>query len=83
MKDLLTEIGRVYTPALLANAAALESGADMVETEIDGKPWTQKPFPYQGKCLVWLREAYNALDGADRTDLDAILAGTGLEPLFA
>lgn len=82
LKALLGEIGRVYTPALLANAAAIESGAEMVEAEIDGKPWTQKPFPYQAKCLMWLREAYQALNQADRADLDAILSGTGLEPLF-
>ena len=38
-------------------AAALERGAESVEGTIDGKPWVQKPFPYQGKCLAWLREA--------------------------
>jgi glutathione S-transferase len=82
LRPLLLEVGRVYAPFLLANAAALEAGADQVETTIDGRRWTQKPFPYQGKCLVWLRERYAALARSDRAALDAILAGTGCEVLF-
>ena len=81
--DLLTEIGRVYVPALIANANALMSGAEKVETEIDGKPWVQQPFPYQGKCLQWLREKRAALSEADRKAVDELLAGTGCEVLFA
>jgi glutathione S-transferase len=81
--DLLAEVGRVYAPFLLANAAALEAGAERVACTIDGRPWVQRPFPYQGKCLRWLREACGALDAGDRADLDAVLAGTGCEPLFA
>lgn len=80
---LLGEIGRTYVPALLANAAAIETGADQVETEIDGRPWVQKPFPYQARCLQWLRQAYVALEGEDRELADSILAGTGCEALFA
>ncbi len=82
-RDLLGEIGRVYVPFLLANAAALAQSAERVECEIDGRPWVQRPFPYQGKCLTWLREGHAALASADRQALDAILAGTGCEPLFA
>ena len=55
------EVGRVYAPFLLANADALARGAEQVECQIDGRPWVQKPFPYQGKCLQWLREGYAAL----------------------
>lgn len=79
---LLREIGRVYPPFLLANAAALERGAEKVECEIDGQPWTQKPFPYQGKCLEWLRRDYAALDDGDRGFVDEVIAGTGIEALF-
>ena len=61
LTDLLREIGRVYPPVMLANARALISGADEVEAEIDGLPWRQPPFPYQGKCLQWLRHAHEAL----------------------
>ncbi len=79
---LLAEVGRVYAPFLLANAAALESGAERVETEIDGRPWVQKPFPYQGKCLAALREAYSELAADDRKAVDAILDGTGCGSLL-
>ncbi len=82
LDGLLREVGRTYVPALLANAAAVDAGADAVETEIDGRPWVQKPFPYQARCLQWLRQAYVALEGADRERADAILAGTGIEALF-
>ena len=83
LRALLNEVGYVYAPALLANAQAVEAGADQVETEIDGRPWTQPPFPYQAKCLQWLRQEYARLDGEDRTFVDGILEGTGCDTLFA
>jgi len=83
LRALLGEIGRVHAPFLVANAEALERGDEQLETEIDGKPWVQKPFPYQGKCLRWLRESREALSSDDRAAVDSILAGTGCEVLFA
>ncbi|MGD1935018.1 MAG: glutathione S-transferase C-terminal domain-containing protein [Candidatus Phaeomarinobacter sp.] len=83
LRAILSEVGRVYTPFLLANAKALEAGADEVDTTIGGVRWVQKPFPYQGKCLMVLRERYNALSTEDRTAFDAIITGTGCEAIFA
>lgn len=83
VRALLAEAGRVYVPFLLANAAALQSGAERVECDIDGRSWVQKPFPYQGKCLAWLRRDYGALAAVDRAAVDAVLRGTGCERLFA
>jgi glutathione S-transferase len=82
-RALLGEAGRVYAPFLLANAAALAAGSDRVECSIDGRRWTQRPFPYQGKCLEWLRADRALLSPADRRFVDESLAGTGLEALFA
>ncbi len=82
VRALLAEVGRVYVPFLLANDAALARGADTVECTIDGRRWTQKPFPYQRKCLAWLRDGYAALGAGDRRRLDGILAGTGCDALF-
>ena len=80
---LLEEVGRVYAPFLLGNAAALLAEADEVVCEIDGKTWRQEPFRYQGKCLQWLRGAYAQLEPEDRSYVDEVLDGTGCEPLFA
>ncbi len=80
--DLLAEIGRVYAPALLANAAALQAGNEQVQTSIDGKPWTQPAFPYQAKCLKWINDEYRKLADDHRQAVDAILAGTGCESLI-
>ena len=82
LRDLLAEVGRVYVPVMLANTKALMTGAERVETEVDGKPWVQQPFPYQGKCLQWLRGEYTQLAPADRAAVDAILDGTGCERLL-
>lgn len=80
---LLGEIGRTYAPLLLANAQAVMAGAERVETQIDGQPWQQAPFPYQAKCLKALRDHYAALDAGAQAKVDAALAGTGCEALFA
>ena len=82
LRALLAEVGRVYAPFLLANARALERGAERVECEIDGRAWVQKPFPYQGKCLAWLREQHAALAPADRACVASLLEGTGCEALL-
>ena len=83
LKALLTEVGRTYVPVMLANARALDQGQDRVETVVEGKPWVQEPFPYQGKCLQWLRAEYARLDEEDRGRVDGMLEGTGCEALVA
>jgi glutathione S-transferase len=80
---LLKEVGRVYVPVMLANAEAQMKGAAEVKTQVDGKPWVQQPFPYQVKCLQWLRAEYGELSAVDREAVDNILKGTGCERLLA
>ena len=79
---LLSEIGRVYAPFLLANAEAAAAGHENFETEIDGRSWRQPTFPYQAKCLSWIRGVYSALDQEARALVDAALAGTGCEAML-
>jgi glutathione S-transferase len=79
---LLTEIGRVYAPALIANAKALQAGNKHMETTIDGKQWEQPTFPYQGRCLGWINEEYQMLSSEDQGQVDVILAGTGCEEML-
>jgi glutathione S-transferase len=82
VKALLVEIGRVYAPLLLANAKAVQTGAAEVAAEIDGRPWTQQAFPYQAKCLAWLRADYAALSPEAKAVVDAALKDTGCEALI-
>ena len=81
-RALLSEVGRVHVPFLIANAAAVTSGAEQLETEIAGRPWVQRPFPYQRKCFDWLRGSYGGLESDARKVVDGILEGTGCEELF-
>ncbi len=83
LEEILQEVGRVYVPALLANAAALQNQEPDMQTLIDGRPWAQPAFPYQGKCLQWIQQEYLALSTADRQSVASILAGTGCEALLA
>ena len=80
--DLLTEIGRTYAPALIANAEALQAGQERMETIIDGQQWQQPTFPYQAKCLQWINEEYDKLDAAAKSQVDAILNGTGCDTIL-
>ena len=82
LSPLLAEIGRVYAPFLLANAKAVMAGEKSFETEIDGRAWTQPSFPYQAKCLKWLRDGHGALSDNERGSVDGLLKGSGCEAMF-
>ena len=79
---LLSEIGRTYTPVMLANAKAVMVGEKTFDTTVEGAPWTQPTFKYQAKTLGWIREAYFDLKSKDQNQVDEILQGTGCEALF-
>jgi glutathione S-transferase len=81
--DLLTELGRTYVPVMLANDAAFKNGSETVETTVDGLPWVQQTFPYQSRCLGWIRDQYETLSPQDQNRIGNLLAGTGCEALFA
>ena len=83
MTALLGEVGRTYVPVMLANAAAIEQSHAQVETTVEGKAWSQEPFPYQAKCLQWLRIEYAKLESGDKERVDKMLQGTGCERLVA
>ena len=82
LKNILKEVGKMYVPALLANADALNKGAEIWETEIDGAMWKQKTFNYQGKCLAWIKEEFDALNKDDKLRVKEYLQGTGCEILL-
>lgn len=83
IKPLLTEIGRVYAPFLLANAQAVMAGASSFDAVIDSRPWTQPSFPYQAKCLKWIRDEFVALTPQDQAEIRTLFTGTGCDALLA
>ncbi len=80
---LLQEVGRTYVPVMLANARAVAAGQPQVHCVLGDVPWQQQAFPYQAKCVRWLREERLALGNPERREVDRILDGTGCMPLFA
>ncbi len=82
-RDLLVEIGRTYAPFMVANAKAMDSGAEEVVCTIDDQEYRQGTFAYQRKCLTWLREQYESLGADDTRAVNTLIAGTGCETLFA
>lgn len=71
--DVLRELARGYLPVMRANAEALLRGAKEVVTTVEGKPWVQRSVPYQGKCLRWLRDEFEALGSDDKALATSIL----------
>lgn len=82
LRPLLSEIGRVYIPVMLANAKALTQGHEQVVCSVDGKEWVQKPFPYQAKCIKALRDHFDALSAEHKQQVLDCLKDTGCEPLI-
>ena len=80
--SIFQEIGRVYIPALLANAQGIASDAGSWETRIDGATWEQKCFPYQAKCFKWINDEFNALNENDQSIVSSFLSKTGCEKLI-
>lgn len=83
LTNILKELGRTYAPALIANAGALEAGEKQWQTLIDGANWTQNTFPYQVKCLIWIREEFQRLSDQNQALVKHWLAGTGCESLLS
>lgn len=72
---LRDEIGGVFFPWTVANAAALASGQKEFSLQLEGKPFSQETQKYHAKSLHALRQRYAAVD--DTGSLDSILRETG------
>ena len=75
MPFLERQVGGLFMPWTLANARAIEDGAEEFSVELQGRTWTQKPQKYHAKSLRSLREKYVAVE--DRSALDPVLERAG------
>lgn len=73
---LLGVCGATYLPFLAANTQAIETGADSVDLEIMGMPFSQPPFRYQAKCHSRLLSLYANLPAPVLAQVDAVLEQT-------
>ncbi len=71
MPFLKEEVGGIFFPWTLANAAALAAGQKEFSMTLGGKPFSQETQKYHAKSLAALRARYAAV--ADKSRLDPIL----------
>ena len=79
---MFNEMGKVYIPCLIANAEAHERGEDVWEIQIDTSTWKQKTFPYQVKCLNWIKDEFSKLSDLDKNLVKDYLEGTGCNKIL-
>ena len=82
LKAILSEIGSIYVTYLLSNAAAAEKQQAQFKTRIGDKDWEQQTFPYQYKCLTWLRSEWSALNTEQSTQFASLISNTDVSKLF-
>ena len=54
----------------------------MWETIIDNSTWKQKTFPYQVKCLNWIKDEFSRLSDLDKNLVKDYLEGTGCNKIL-
>jgi glutathione S-transferase len=71
---LRDEVGAVFAPWTVANAAAIAAGQGEMRCALGGKTFVQQPQKYHAKSLVTLRARYAASPARDALDplLDAV-----------
>ena len=82
LSNIFKEIGKVYAPALLANKEAALKDEKTWKATIDDSEWTQQTFPYQVKCLNWINDEFQKLDGDEKTKTLHFLEKTGCKELI-
>ena len=70
-----------YIPTLIANKQAIEKGKNEWEIDLDNGKWKQKSFPYQAKCLTWIKEEYEKLDINEKDEVLSFLKLNNCEML--
>jgi glutathione S-transferase len=72
---LADQVGALFCPWTVANAAAMSAGDEEFSVQLAGKTFTQIPQKYHAKSLQAIREKYVA--HSDRAALDPVLERAG------
>jgi len=75
MPLLKEEVGTLFLPWSVANAAAIAAGSKTFEISLGGTTWSQEPQKYHARSLAELRRKYEAAKNAP--GLEAILRQSG------
>ena len=79
--DLFKELSISYIPTMIENHRAILNGEKEWKVDLDGYQWKQKSFPYQAKCLDWIRAEYQNLTSDHKEDILNFLNDNNCESL--
>ena len=79
--DLFKELAVSYVPTLIENHKAIKEGEKEWSVDLAGYPWKQKSFPYQAKCLDWIRDEFRVLDDVNQEKVLGFLTATNCQSL--
>lgn len=81
MPLLKDEVGALFLPWTVANAAAIERGEKSFEMALGGASWSQEPQKYHARSLAEIRRKYAAAKSAP--GLETILNESGCLPFMS
>ena len=79
--DLFKELSISYVPTMIENHKAIGEGKKEWSVDLAGYPWKQKSFPYQAKCLDWIRDEFRDLDNKNQEKVLGFLTATNCQSL--
>tara|TARA_Y100000591_G_scaffold201505_1_gene174333 strand:- start:290 stop:1321 length:1032 start_codon:yes stop_codon:yes gene_type:complete len=79
--ELFKELSTSYVPTMMENHRAIENGEKEWSVDLAGYPWKQKSFPYQAKCLDWIREEFKDLDQVNQEKVSNFLTANNCQSL--
>ena len=79
--DLFKELAISYVPTMIENHKAIEEGEKEWSADLAGYPWKQKSFPYQAKCLDWIRDEFRDLDNINQEKVLSFLTANNCQSL--
>jgi glutathione S-transferase len=79
--ELFKEFSTSYVPTMIENHRAIGNSDKEWSVDLAGYPWKQKSFPYQAKCLDWIREEFQNLDQANQEKILNFLTANNCQAL--